>query len=47
MEGSLTNLFDSFKESPLIGRDFELTQKLNDNFKDILGNFTINNEDKY
>ena len=36
MEASLTNLFDSTLNKPRENNRFDLTQKINDNFKDIL-----------
>ena len=36
MDGSLTNLFDSLNKPLIHENKFDLTQKINDNFKDIL-----------
>ena len=43
LDGSLTNLFDSLNR-PLHENKFDLTQKINDNFKDILQSFSKNEQ---
>ena len=43
MDGSLTNLFDSLNKPLIHENKFDLTQKINDNFKDILSQSRYDN----
>ena len=46
LDGSLTNLFDSLNRPLVHENKFDLTQKINDNFKDILNGFSKEEENK-
>ena len=47
MDGSLTNLFDSLNKPLIHENKFDLTQKINDNFKDILSQSRYDNYNQH